>query len=98
MVVSVINLTRTALINADFDRRMDLLIDLAALEGIRIYPAEATDELAPLADTPPCACSLPTYVGSSADPYPLRLALEDAGRLLGELPSRSRTTPTMNTG
>ncbi|MBV2262948.1 MAG: HAMP domain-containing protein [Thauera sp.] len=53
MVVSVINLTRTALINADFDRRMDLLIDLAALEGIRIYPAEATDELAPLADTRP---------------------------------------------
>ncbi len=53
MVVSVINLTRTALINADFDRRVDLLIDLAALEGIRIYPAEATDELAPLADTRP---------------------------------------------
>lgn len=53
MVVSVVNLTRTALTNADFDRRMDLLIDLAALEGIRIYPAEATDELVPLADTRP---------------------------------------------
>lgn len=53
MVVSVVNLTRTALINADFDRRIDLLIDLAALEGIRIYPAEATDELVPLADTRP---------------------------------------------
>lgn len=53
MVVSVVNLTRTALTNADFDRRMDLLIDLAALEGIRIYPAEATDELTPLADTRP---------------------------------------------
>lgn len=53
MVVSVVNLTRTALINADFDRRIDLLIDLAALEGIRIYPAEATDELLPLADTRP---------------------------------------------
>lgn len=53
MVVSVINLTRTALINADFDRRVDLLIDLAALEGIRIYPAEATDELEPLGDTRP---------------------------------------------
>ncbi|WP_345792023.1 ATP-binding protein [Thauera sp. JM12B12] len=53
MVVSVVNLTRTALINADFDRRIDLLIDLAALEGIRIYPAEATDELIPLDDTRP---------------------------------------------
>ena len=53
MVVSVVNLTRTALTNADFDRRMDLLIDLAALEGIRIYPAETTDELMPLADTRP---------------------------------------------
>ena len=53
MVVSVVNLTRTALTNADFDRRIDLLIDLAALEGIRIYPAEATDELLPLADTRP---------------------------------------------
>ncbi|MFP5400719.1 MAG: ATP-binding protein [Gammaproteobacteria bacterium] len=53
MVVSVVNLTRTALINADFDRRIDLLIDLAALEGIRIYPAEATDELVPLDDTRP---------------------------------------------
>lgn len=53
MVVSVVNLTRTALINADFDRRIDLLIDLAALEGIRIYPAEPTDELRPLEDTRP---------------------------------------------
>ncbi len=53
MVVSVVNLTRTALTNADFDRRIDLLIDLAALEGIRIYPAESTDELLPLEDTRP---------------------------------------------
>lgn len=53
MVVSVVNLTRTALTNADFARRTDLLIDLAALEGIRIYPAEVTDELMPLADTRP---------------------------------------------
>ncbi len=48
MVVSVVNLTRTALINAHAERRIDLLIDLAALEGIRIYPAEASDELLPL--------------------------------------------------
>ncbi len=53
MVVSVVNLTRTALINAEPRLRTDLLIDLAALEGIRIYPSEATDELQPVPDTRP---------------------------------------------
>lgn len=51
MVASVVNLTRTALINADAQRRTELLIDLAALEGIRIYPAEASDEIVPLPDS-----------------------------------------------
>lgn len=51
MVASVVNLTRTALINADAERRTELLIDLAALEGIRIYPAEASDEIVPLPAT-----------------------------------------------
>ncbi|MDX5363997.1 MAG: HAMP domain-containing protein [Pseudazoarcus pumilus] len=50
---SVVNLTRTALINAEASRRTELLIDLAALEGIRIYPAEASDEIVPLPDTRP---------------------------------------------
>lgn len=53
MVGSVVNLTRTALINAEVARRTDLLIDLVALEGIRIYPAEPDDALEPLADTRP---------------------------------------------
>ena len=53
MVVSVVNLTRTALINAEVSKRTELLIDLAALEGIRIYPSEASDELVPLPDTRP---------------------------------------------
>lgn len=50
MVVSVVNLTRTALINADPGRRQELLIDLAALEGIRIYPAEKSDDVQPLGE------------------------------------------------
>lgn len=50
-VVSIINLTRTALLNADPALRKDLLLDLATLEGIRIYPAEAQDKLLPLDDT-----------------------------------------------
>lgn len=53
MIVSVVNLTRTSLINADAEHRTDLLIELAALEGIRIYPAEPSDELEPLFDNRP---------------------------------------------
>lgn len=53
MVVSVVNLTRTALINAEAGRRTELLIELAALEGIRIYPAEKGDDTEPLPDTRP---------------------------------------------
>ena len=51
MAASVVNLTRTALINAEPERRTELLIELAALEGIRIYPAEPSDELVPLPNT-----------------------------------------------
>lgn len=51
MSASVVNLIRTALINAETTRRTDLLIDLVALEGIRIYPAEPDDEIVPLPDT-----------------------------------------------
>lgn len=50
-VASIANLTRTALVNADAGRRLELLIDLTALEGIRVYPAESGDELGPLPDT-----------------------------------------------
>lgn len=50
-VASIVNLTRTALVNADAGRRLELLIDLTALEGIRVYPAEPSDELGRLPDT-----------------------------------------------
>lgn len=51
MVASVVNLTRTALLNADPTRRADLLFELLMQEGIRIYPAEPTDATDPLPDT-----------------------------------------------
>lgn len=51
MVVSIVNLTRTALLNSDPVFRKDLLLDLATLEGIRIYPAEAQDVVMPLEDS-----------------------------------------------
>ena len=46
--VSVVNLTRAALVSADPFRRRDLLIDLNDSEGLRVYPATASEQLEPL--------------------------------------------------
>ncbi len=51
MVVSVVNLTRAALITAQADKRRELLAELSEREGIRVYPAEPGDTLAPSPDT-----------------------------------------------
>ncbi len=51
MLVSVVNLTRAALINADPLLRIALLRDLSEQEGIRVYPAEASDRVAPIPDS-----------------------------------------------
>jgi len=48
LIVSIVNLTRSALIHSDPEKRRALLIDLAQNEGIRIYPLEETDRLTPL--------------------------------------------------
>ncbi len=45
LIVSVVNLTRSALIHSDPEKRRALLIDLAQNEGVRIYPLEATDQI-----------------------------------------------------
>jgi len=45
MVVSVVNLTRAALLTAAPDLRRELLLELAESEGIRVYPAEADDRV-----------------------------------------------------
>ncbi len=50
MVVSVVNLTRSALVAAQPDRRRELLLELSDREGIRIYPAEDDDRIVPLPD------------------------------------------------
>lgn len=47
MVTSVTNLTRAALLAADPAQRHDLLADLAEIEGVRIYPADAADRIQP---------------------------------------------------
>ena len=45
-VSSIVNLTRTALINADARRRLELLIDMTALEGIRVRCVLGTEHTA----------------------------------------------------
>ena len=49
-LVSVANLTRAALVSARPEARIELLRDLSDREGIRIYPADAADRIAPLPD------------------------------------------------
>ncbi|MBY0572897.1 MAG: GHKL domain-containing protein [Undibacterium sp.] len=44
-IISTVALTRAALTHSAFDKRRELLIDLAQDEGIRIYPLETTDQI-----------------------------------------------------
>ncbi len=53
MVVSVVNITRAALIAADASQRLALLRELRAEEGIRILPAEQDDITTELPSTEP---------------------------------------------
>lgn len=50
--VSIINLTRAALINADPERRVGLLRELSELEGIRVYAAAPGENLEPMPQEP----------------------------------------------
>lgn len=45
MVVSVVNLTRAAVLSADYTLRPALLAEMSATEGIRVFPAEESDVL-----------------------------------------------------
>lgn len=47
MVTSVTNLTRAALLAAHPEHRRELLAELAEIEGVRIYPADADDRIVP---------------------------------------------------
>lgn len=52
MVVSIVNLTRTALVTARSNARHALLWELSNREGIHIYPVEPEERVAPLPDRP----------------------------------------------
>lgn len=51
LTVSIVNLTRAALVAASPKRRMALLHDLAKDEGVQIYPIESDDVIEDLPDT-----------------------------------------------
>lgn len=48
-VVSLVTITRAALVHSEPELRRELLFDLASNEGIRIYPLEPTDQIEPVA-------------------------------------------------
>lgn len=49
-IISVVTITRAALTHSAPDMRRELLFELASNEGIRIYPLEASDHVAPPSD------------------------------------------------
>ncbi len=51
-LVSIVNITRTALVNSQPELRRELLSELAEREGIQVYTAELDERLAPPADRP----------------------------------------------
>ena len=51
-LVSIVNLTRTALIASQPDRRRELLLELSEREGIQVYPAEVGESIVPPSDRP----------------------------------------------
>jgi two-component system osmolarity sensor histidine kinase EnvZ len=51
-IVSIVNLTRAALINAQPSKRLALLHDLSREEGIQVYLGQPEDRIAPLPDRP----------------------------------------------
>jgi len=50
-VVSIVTITRTALMHSAPDLRRELLFDLASNEGIRVYPREDSDDVISPTDT-----------------------------------------------
>ncbi len=53
MVVSIVNLSRSALVTAQPDKRRELLLELSDREGIRIYPVDDDEVVAPLPENAP---------------------------------------------
>jgi two-component system osmolarity sensor histidine kinase EnvZ len=51
-VISIVNITKSALLYSDASLRRELLADLTDNEGVRVVPREATDAIQPFPETP----------------------------------------------
>ncbi|HTT12603.1 MAG TPA: ATP-binding protein [Burkholderiaceae bacterium] len=51
-VISIVNITKSALLYSDVSLRRELLADLTDNEGVRVVPREPTDAITPFPDTP----------------------------------------------
>jgi len=67
-VASVVNLTRTAMVTAQAEKRRDLLLQLSEREGLRIYPSDDDEEIL----APP------------ADVLPVQMIIDEVRNLLGQ--------------
>ena len=52
LMASVVNLTRSALVNAHPEKRQELLRELSDREGIHVYAVEENEQVAPMPDKP----------------------------------------------
>lgn len=91
LVVSAVNLTRTALLTTQPDKRLELLIELSSLEGIRVYPAEEDDRIEPL---PGQFGRIAELVRESLGPRTRITLARDDGRASGSASISRRTTST----
>ncbi len=78
MVVSVVNLTRSALVAAQPDRRHELLLELSDREGIRVYPAEDDDRILALPDSAALLRMVAAEIRRELGPH-TRMAMERDG-------------------
>lgn len=78
MVVSVVNITRSALITAKPELRRELLLDLSEQENIEIYPAERGDKLRTPPEDRPMLSLLSAEIRKQLGPD-TRIALERNG-------------------
>ena len=90
--VSTVNLTRAALVSADPFLRRDLLVELNETEGLRVFPATASEKLEPLPDDDVLESVPEARARGARRRYALRLRARRRGRLPGSASSSTRTS------
>ena len=80
--VSIVNLTRSALVNADPVLRRNLLIELNEREGIRLAPLTGGEVLQPACQRPIAAQARPLVMNGTLSRDAARTAAEAAGECL----------------